>query len=159
MFFLDSYANEVNGKLIIVAERNDFSSFYNATLNYISFFQKSNTVVLVEDTVKRPGEVLVYAYLKHTETSCNTHKPVIWNRFWNGSFVKGKPIFPKKFRNYHKCNFSVNANPNEPFIMLSLKGNETIMDGSDGLLLTNIAERLNFTVVIDSSQERGPKVS
>lgn len=159
MLFLDSYKNEVNGKSIAVSERSDFSTFYNETFKYIPFFQKSNAIVLVEDTVKRPGEVLAYAYFKHTEASCNGSKPTIYNRFWNGSFLKEKPIFPEKYRNYHKCNFTINTLPSAPYLMITSKGNKTILDGSDGIMLTNLAERLNFTVAFETSEASSIDVS
>lgn len=93
--------------------------------------------------------ILLYTYFPFTPDHCEVIAPVVIDYFDNFTFALNAPVFPDKFRNFHKCPIRTSTYNLPPFMMLTRLSNGTIRpDGIEGILLRVISQRLNFTPII-----------
>lgn len=91
----------------------------------------------------------IYTYFPYTQFHCGIVFPIILNYYLNDTFHHDMPLFPDKMKNFHRCPISVATFSTPPHIILipSKNDNQPILDGIDGVTISIIAERLNFTVI------------
>lgn len=100
------------------------------------------------------GTIFLFTYFPYTPEHCEYVKPIVYDYFENGSFVRGVHLFPRKLRNFHRCPLKVSLYEFEPFVILKEQPNGVYhIDGLEGTIATVVSERLNFTpnVIIAST--------
>lgn len=103
-----------------------------------------NVHILVLNNENR-SEVLIYTYWPFEENKCEQINPVIWNIFKNGNLTDKKTIFPNKIKNMNGCKLEVDILDRPPFILWKIINNKLTISGIEGLLLTSLANTINFT--------------
>lgn len=111
----------------------------------------ANAIVLIPtlDHTK----IHLYTYFPYRPHNCEVIEPVIFDIYFeNGSFSRNAPIFPNKFRNFFKCPLMISTYTFSPFISVkSISTGLFHLDGIEGRMLVTLAQRLNFTPVIQIS--------
>lgn len=92
--------------------------------------------------------ILMYTYFPYTREHCEKVKPIVYDYFENGTFVRNATIFPEKFGNLFRCPLKIATYNYPPYVMLTERSNDTYIDGIEGVILRVISQRLNFTTLI-----------
>lgn len=92
-------------------------------------------------------QVLSHTFFPYTPEYCEGVEPLLIDHFENGTFSSGLPLFPDKFRNFHKCPLTLSSYNFTPFIIIIPQSNGShYIDGIEGTIIRVISQRLNFTV-------------
>lgn len=137
---------------------HDYAGFYTIILTELSPIQEtiidrilhdcwSLQIVNVNILTIMPADLdtVLFTYFPYTPYFCEEVRPLIVNRFKNGSFLNGLQIFPEKLNNFFRCPLSVVTYPFEPYTILDKDGE---FWGVEGIIFNVLSERLNFTPVV-----------
>lgn len=92
--------------------------------------------------------ILLYTFFPYTAEHCEAFKPIVYDYFENGTFIRNLPIFPDKFANLFRCPLKIATYNFPPFVMLTERSNDTYIDGIEGVVLRVMSQRLNFTTIV-----------
>lgn len=111
----------------------------------------SNAIILTP--AMQHEKINLYTYFPYTMEHCAAIVPVIYDYFENGNFSLNRPIFPNKFRNFHKCPLMIPTYSFAPYISLTQLPNGIFtVGGIEGRLLYALSEGLNFRPVFQLSR-------
>lgn len=105
--------------------------------------------------IKQGDEFILTTFFPFTESSCESRKSVMINKFvdsWETSI-----FYPKKMKNFFKCPLKTAAFLYPPVIMMegNYETSNYTLYGSDIELYKAFAEALNFTIVYDFDPKPG----
>nr|XP_036221380.1 uncharacterized protein LOC118681308 [Bactrocera oleae] len=125
-------------------------------IRFFELFVTNINVFLLMDTT-----AFAYTYFPFTPSKCHSTKPDLLLSFRNNR-AKFKPkshqrFFPYKMRNLHGCELAIVTWHAPPFIILDQdpdSGRIKSVEGIEGLLITILAQVMNFTIKIVDPQPR-----
>lgn len=146
----------------MTSENFDFAGFYTIVLTEHNenrqeiirkIFQDCWSLYITNANLLIPTEdyetILLFTYFPFTSEQCEGVEPVIYDFFENNTFLANAPIFPDKFRNFHKCPLKISTYNFAPFMILEPQPNGSyFIDGIEGTMFRFMSQRLNFTPVI-----------
>jgi hypothetical protein len=94
-------------------------------------------------TDKRIG---MFTYIPFSPINCGQTIPLKINEFRNGKFVIDEHYFPTKTANFYGCKIKVASFNIPPMMMIRESFGDFELSGIDGMLVVEIARRLNFTI-------------
>lgn len=144
----------------IKTETYDYAGFYTIVLTEHSDDCEETINKILEDCwslymaniiVLTPTEdyeiILMYTFFPFTSEHCEHVKPIVYDHFENGTFVRNASIFPEKFGNLFRCVLKIATYNFPPYVMLTKRSNDTYIDGIEGVILRVISQKLNFTTI------------
>uniref|UniRef100_A0A3F2ZEM3 Putative ionotropic receptor ligand binding domain-containing protein n=1 Tax=Phlebotomus papatasi TaxID=29031 RepID=A0A3F2ZEM3_PHLPP len=173
VFIVDSY--ESFRKIIdgVSKESFDFTGYYTVVLtnierNYTDVVGKIlhdcwnmyiiNVNIVTYDPYNAKRAYML-TYFPYSPTHCGQVKPVITGVFEQETFRKNLTIFPEKVNNFHGCNLTVGTFQFEPYMIIIPLGHDRYhFSGFEGILTSVMSQRLNFSLILKTSDERWGKV-
>ncbi|CAG9797467.1 unnamed protein product [Chironomus riparius] len=93
------------------------------------------------------NEAMLYTYYPYTRYYCENTAPIQLNQYQGKNWMREVDYFPRKLTNFHGCHLSVATFKNPPFMIIKQDKNGVItVNGIEGILLRELAYRLNFNV-------------
>lgn len=144
-----------NGFYIIVLTNGEIPEIENIfkLLWKIKIF---NVNVMFDD--KSGEEILVKTFIPFSINNCSHVKPVVMNKFFNGSFVNEvKFFYPKKMKNLNGCPVRIATSMvNQSYIGFKTSANGSVeIFGRDYDLVKLLSETLNFEINFTYIEENG----
>ncbi|XP_050328172.1 uncharacterized protein LOC126758141 [Bactrocera neohumeralis] len=148
-----------SGLFVLVYTGNESERLTTVKRIFSRFFElfviNINVFLLMDTTA------FVYTYFPFTPNKCHSAKPELLFSFRNNQ-ARFKPkghqkFFPPKVRNLHGCELAIVTWHDPPFIVLDQdpdSGHIKSVEGIEGLLITILAEAMNFTIRIVDPQPR-----
>ena len=160
VFFVDGYESFSKIHRNLSTDVYDFQGFFVIVIiqpeNNIkrifqdmwSFYIANVNVVTLDPT--NVNQVQLITYFPFKEFHCEKIEPVVYNTYTiERGFKKNLPHFPKKLSNMHGCPVSVATFNFPPFMTIHRHVDGSIaLRGLDGILITEIAETMNFTLKV-----------
>lgn len=97
-------------------------------------------------TPEANGDVSLNTYFPFGEDFCGQVHPVVWNIYRNGMFVKQREFFPRKTRNFFRCQLNVAVFNAAPYMIVLNRSGNIDVDGVDGNVLKTLSGELNFSI-------------
>lgn len=100
---------------------------------------------------KDDSDVAMYTYFPFDKMGCEQVNPVVVNGFVNNVFIRPVDLYPNKFRNMHNCKVIVAAMDFPPYTIVTKDDDDNyVLSGIEGNILQLIAQRMNFSLEINS---------
>lgn len=112
--------------------------------------------LLLETPDERP--ILLYTYYPFTPNGCHKAQLHIINKKKSILDLKSHELFPDKFHNFHNCTLMAALWNVPPYLTLPYKTKSKQMEGMEGVVLSVLAEVLNFRidyVIPPNNEQRG----
>uniref|UniRef100_A0A3F2ZDF9 Putative ionotropic receptor ligand binding domain-containing protein n=1 Tax=Lutzomyia longipalpis TaxID=7200 RepID=A0A3F2ZDF9_LUTLO len=112
-------------------------------------------VIIISYDAMNIKEVLVHTYFPYTAKHCGVVKPIIYDSIGEKSLFKEIDFFPDKVGNFYGCSLIAGTLHFLPFMAIvpQLISKSFLYRGFEGILMTNLAKRLNFTIFHKTSDE------
>lgn len=151
-----------SGLFILIYTGNESERLTTVKRIFTRFFElfviNVNVFLLIDATA------FVYTYFPFTPNKCHLAKPKLLLSFRNNQarfkLKDYQRLFPPKVRNLHGCELAIVTWHEPPFIILDQdqeSGRIKSVEGIEGLLITILAQVMNFTIriVIPQPRDRG----
>lgn len=159
VFVVDGYASTLNILSIMELPTFRFDGFYIVLMVLPSKSIQTEIQIILEAFWKifivnvnviaykwnQRNEAVLYSYFPYSKNFCGKVNCEVVNEFQNNKFKRGEDFFPQKVKNFYKCPLKVALFEYPPYILM---GNRTSIAGTDGLILQELSNQMNFKIDI-----------
>ncbi|XP_055910415.1 uncharacterized protein LOC129944776, partial [Eupeodes corollae] len=154
---LKSRQYHTNGKhLVLLSEtlpRNETEALIQSVFDKFFSMHLANVELIVQNITT--GFTDFYTFYPVTSSYCFKIIPVLHNTFNGNATLHDLKLFPPKFNNFYGCPLVVTAFHFPPHVFLWHENGEVKVSGFDILVLSGVAEKLNFSIKPTDAEVRG----